>query len=113
MTLYACDLIKLPQYHIHDLEIKNKKCCVIFYYVQELLNSTKVVEYSINKPCPVNEKGEELNKKNCVRERYRERYGEREKERDTERKKERYGERERDISITREIVQEVAFSCVL
>lgn len=78
MTLYACDLIKLPQYHIHDLEIKNKKCCVIFYYVQELLSSTTVAEYSINKPCPVNEKREELNKISCVRERYRER----EKERD-------------------------------
>lgn len=60
MTLYACDLIKLPQYHIHDLEIKNNKCCVIFYYVQELLSSTTVAEYSINKPCPVNEKEKNL-----------------------------------------------------
>lgn len=25
MTLYARDLIKIPQYHIHGLEIKNKQ----------------------------------------------------------------------------------------
>lgn len=51
------------------------------------------MEYSINKPCPVNEKREELNKKSCEREIQREIRREREKERDTER------EREREISI--------------